>query len=301
MKDFPLLTSEDIEVKIKQVTKAGALALLYKTARVDRKILNKVFGPLNWTSDYKVVKDNLYCGIGIREDDKHDFVWKWDCGIESRSDDEGNEKKGEASDAFKRAGFQVGIGEELYTAPFIWLSVATEQQNGKWRLADPYAKYIVTHIAYNEETRVITELDICNAKTSVMVYSYRMPTTGAMAKKMVETISTPAAPAKTEEPKDKTVASTNTVKKEKAKTKVVKEEPAVVNPIEKKKDLRTLVSGIGHIVKKMFETDGNADRYNQIIKEVTGDTTFKCNKATEEDYDTVLAIYNKLASGEHNG
>ena len=67
MIDIPLLTSEDIEVKVKQVTKSGALALLYKTARVDRRILNEVFGVLNWTNDYKVVKDNLYCGIGIRE------------------------------------------------------------------------------------------------------------------------------------------------------------------------------------------------------------------------------------------
>ena len=64
---FPLLTSEDIEVKVKQVTKTGALLLLYKTARVDAQILDEVFGVTNWTTDVKEVKGNLYCGIGVRE------------------------------------------------------------------------------------------------------------------------------------------------------------------------------------------------------------------------------------------
>ena len=124
MKDR-LLTKDEIEVKVKQVTSKGAVLLLYKTARVDMAILDEIYGAMNWQCDYKVVNDNLYCGIGVRNNETNEWVWKWDCGIESRADGEGNEKKGEASDAFKRAGFKWGIGVELYTAPFTFAQVET--------------------------------------------------------------------------------------------------------------------------------------------------------------------------------
>ena len=149
------LNKNEIEVKVKQVTAKGAVLLLYKTARVDMAILDETFGAMNWQSDYKVVKDNLYCGIGVRNKDTENWVWKWDCGIESREDGEGNEKKGEASDAFKRAGFKWGIGTELYTAPFTFAQVETEEvgkdKNGKpiYRLKDRFAKFSVQGIWYD--------------------------------------------------------------------------------------------------------------------------------------------------------
>ena len=76
MINFPLLTSEDIEVKVKQVTKTGALLLLYKTARVDAKILDEAVGPMNWCCSYREVKDNLFCCVGIREKSDEEFVYK---------------------------------------------------------------------------------------------------------------------------------------------------------------------------------------------------------------------------------
>lgn len=296
MKTIPLLTPEDIEVKIKQVTKSGALALIFKTARTDRRILNQVYGPLNWTSDYKTVKDNLYCGIGIRESSDQDFVWKWDCGIESRSDDDGNEKKGEASDAFKRAGFQIGIGEELYSSPLIWLDVETvEKGNGKWVLKDPFAKYVVTHIAYNEETRVITELEISNAKSNIVVYKWHIPASGAVAKRMVKTL--PVDAAAKEESADtppweaQTPSQTSPDAQNSTKTS-----PASSTLPTEKLPLKTLIASIGGMVKKMYAKDGNASVYSSIVKEVSGSDTFKCNTATEEDYDTVWGIYQKLTA-----
>ena len=60
MNEPRLLTREDIEVKIKQVTEKGVLALLYKTARTDMQILDETYGPLNWDTDYKEIKGNLY-------------------------------------------------------------------------------------------------------------------------------------------------------------------------------------------------------------------------------------------------
>ena len=126
MINFPLLKAEDIEVKVKQCTKSGVLLLLYKTARTDAKYLDEIVGPMNWECKYQEIKGNLYCGVGIREEIGQDFVWKWDCGIESDQDD-GQEKKAEASDAFKRACSRLGIGRELYTSPKIWADITTVQ------------------------------------------------------------------------------------------------------------------------------------------------------------------------------
>ena len=171
MRKFRLLKADEIEVKIKQVTEKGAVALIYKTSRVDMDILDETVGAENWQSEYSEIKGNLYCGIGIR-DDVSGWVWKSDCGIESRSDGEGNEKKGEASDAFKRAGVQWGIGRELYTAPFIFLSLPTvANQNGKgYKLKNPFLKFEVSEIGYDEAGR-ITKLSIIDEKRAE-VYKY---------------------------------------------------------------------------------------------------------------------------------
>ena len=97
--EFPTLEADDIEVKVKKVGKTGTSVLLYKTARTDMEYLDKVVGIDNWQCDYKEIKGNLYCTIQIWDDDKKHWISKVDCGIESREDGDGNEKKGEASDA----------------------------------------------------------------------------------------------------------------------------------------------------------------------------------------------------------
>ena len=152
------LKADEIEIKVKQVIKtekwSGFAALLYKTARVDMDILDKEYGAENWQSDYKVVKDNLYCGIGVYDKEKKEWVWKWDCGIESRKDPDGNEKKGEASDAFKRAGFKWGIGRELYTSPKILIPADVIVKDGKNYLKDPYATYSVQSVEYDENNNI---------------------------------------------------------------------------------------------------------------------------------------------------
>ena len=151
---FRLLNADEIEVKVKQVTEKGAVALLYKTARIDMDLLDELFGAGVWECDYKEIKGNLYCGIGVKQADGT-TIWKWDCGIESREDGEGNEKKGEASDAFKRAGTKWGVGRELYTAPFIFLKVETESNGGKtYKLKDKYQSFDVTEIGYDENRRI---------------------------------------------------------------------------------------------------------------------------------------------------
>ena len=164
---FRLLKEDEIEVKVKQVKEAGAVLLLYKTARTDMDLLDETVGPFNWGCDYKEIKGNLYCGIWILNDSENvlkDIIWKWDCGIESRADGEGNEKKGESSDAFKRAGFKWGIGRELYTSPFIWIpsdKVNIINRNGKLATFD---KFSVEKIAYDDNGD-ISGLAIKNDRT----------------------------------------------------------------------------------------------------------------------------------------
>ena len=302
MINIPLLTTEDIEVRVKQVTKSGAVALLYKTSRVDRRILNEVFGLMNWTSDYKTVKDNLYCGIGIRESKEDPFVWHWDCGVESREDEEGNEKKGEATSAFKRAASQIGIGEELYSSPQIFLEVATQAKGDKYVLANPKAKYVVTHIAYNEKTRKITELEICNAVTDVKVFSWKIANSGAMAKKMIRTL---ADETEEEEEEDEEESSDNGTENASDPVKLesdsTKESRGAFEEPEEKPTLKKLVVSIGTMVKKLYTEKGNANEYTEIVREVTGGDSFKCNSATDEDYDTVYKIYKSLITKGYSG
>lgn len=169
---FRLLKADEIEVKVKQIKQNGSVFLLYKTARTDMALLDETVGPMAWQSDYRVINDNLYAGIGIHSAELG-WIWKWDCGVESREDGDGNEKKGEASDAFKRAGFKWGIGRELYTAPFIWISsdvIPTVPMGNNWKLKNAFAKYSVSKIGYNEK-REITMLEIVDDKGRT-VYTY---------------------------------------------------------------------------------------------------------------------------------
>ena len=116
--NIPLLTAADIECRVQSVSRArsgqvGAVLLLYKDARVDMRILDQVFGPGNWARTHEVINGNLFCNIDIWDAQKGVWVRKQDVGVESNTEKE----KGQASDAFKRAGFNVGIGRELYTGP----------------------------------------------------------------------------------------------------------------------------------------------------------------------------------------
>lgn len=211
--EFPLLTADQIEVKVKQVTPKGAVLLLYKTSRTDMEILDAVVGPMNWSDDYREIKGNLYCGIGIREDGER-WVWKWDCGIESRADGDGNEKKGEASDAFKRAGFKWGVGRELYTSPFMFAKVETvpSEKGRGYELKDKFARFDLKEIGYTG--RVISHLVITDNKGAV-VYSYgkgAMPVGSAEAaqeagRKKLEQINAKAAEAAKNSPSARQAAT----------------------------------------------------------------------------------------------
>lgn len=181
-----LLKANEIEVKIKQVKENGVAVLLYKTARTDMDMLDEEFGAENWQCAYEEIKGNLYCKIGVWFEKKSQWIWKQDCGIESREDGEGNEKKGEASDAFKRAGFKWGIGRELYTAPFIWISSDVIKIEKSKITGKPITKesFSVSKIGYNDN-REINMLEIVNEKGKT-VYTFGSKTPIKMEKPISE-------------------------------------------------------------------------------------------------------------------
>lgn len=130
---FRLLKEEEIDARIGSVFKGGYTLLLYKNARVDMQLLDDTVGAFNWQRKHNELKGNLYCSVGIYDDENKQWVWKEDAGAESFSDKE----KGEASDSFKRACFNWGIGRELYTAPFIFVEAETEYDAEKRRYVLP--------------------------------------------------------------------------------------------------------------------------------------------------------------------
>lgn len=150
MKEIPLLTANDVECRIKKITNEGAVLLLYKTARVDMRILDEVYGSMNWQRHHEVINNNLFCTISVWDSEKSQWVSKQDVGTESNAEAE----KGQASDAFKRAGFAWGIGRELYDAPFIWIS-------GK---VSKYDRFHVTDIQYDREKQEFIRLVIFDDK-----------------------------------------------------------------------------------------------------------------------------------------
>ena len=110
---FRELKSDEIDVRIAQINQKGATLLLYKDARCDMNILDETVGAFNWKREH--TRDNANCIVSLWDENKKEWVSKEDTGTESFTEKE----KGLASDSFKRACFNWGIGRELYTAPFI--------------------------------------------------------------------------------------------------------------------------------------------------------------------------------------
>lgn len=113
--EFRTLKAEEIDVRVSQIDKTWATLLLYKDARVDQNILDESVGAMNWQKHYS--RENANCIVSIWDEDKKQWVEKEDTGVESFSQAE----KGLASDSFKRACFNWGIGRELYTSPSIFI------------------------------------------------------------------------------------------------------------------------------------------------------------------------------------
>lgn len=154
---FRLLTADEIDCRISTVTEKGVSILLYKDARCDMNILDETVGPENWQRSHELINGNLFCNVGVKCGSE--WVWKQDVGVESYTEKE----KGEASDSFKRACFNWGIGRELYTAPFMWIPngvASIINDSGKWKC---YDRFKVSRIDY--DGRKIAFVEVENVKT----------------------------------------------------------------------------------------------------------------------------------------
>ena len=165
MEEIRLLSKEDIDVRVaqtniynnngQQVVKVNLL--LYKNARVDMKILDELFTPMGWKRTHKLIGDRLYCCVEVYNPETKEWVCKEDVGVESNTEAE----KGQASDSFKRACVNWGIGRELYTAPKISIELNeneyTKDQNSRIKV---WAYFSVKSIGYDSKTRTITSLEI---------------------------------------------------------------------------------------------------------------------------------------------
>lgn len=160
-----LLTADEIECRVGTISEKGLSLLLYKDARVDMRLLDEVYGPMNWQRTHEVIGGNLYCNVQIYDVQKKQWISKMDVGTESYTEKE----KGQASDSFKRACVSVGIGRELYTAPFIWVSAGKCNIQPKDNRYITYDKFRVKEIAYNDNREIIG-LTILNQDDKV-VYS----------------------------------------------------------------------------------------------------------------------------------
>ncbi|GEM_PF-631187 len=168
MNKFRELRADEIECRVGTCNERGFTILLYKNARCDQSILDETVGADNWQRDHKEVKGNLFCGVSIWDESKKQWITKWDCGVESNTEKE----KGEASDSFKRACFNWGIGRELYTSPFIYIKGHTEKNN-KNKDVPTYRTLSVESIAYSDGK--ISKLSILGDGDRIYTFNGDLP------------------------------------------------------------------------------------------------------------------------------
>ena len=164
---FRPLTKDEIDCRVATCKENGVSLLLYKDARVDQNILDETFGIFGWQRSHQLIDGNLYCTVSIRNPETGEWIHKQDVGKESNAEKE----KGQASDSFKRACFNLGIGRELYTAPFIWIpkELVTIKKDNKGK-DTTYDKFSV--ISIRTEGGKIVQLEIQNDTRKCVVYTY---------------------------------------------------------------------------------------------------------------------------------
>ena len=164
MNMFRTLRADEIDCRIAQVKDNGLSLLLYKDARCDQNILDEVVGPYKWKREHS--RDNRNCTVSIWSNELQQWISKEDTGTESNTEKE----KGLASDSFKRACFNWGIGRELYTAPFIWIQAKDckiVEYKGKKACFD---RFTVKGIGYTDG--VISGVEIKNQATGKICFKW---------------------------------------------------------------------------------------------------------------------------------
>ena len=163
---FRPLRADEVDCRVAMCKANGVSLLLYKDARCDMNILDETVGPERWQRHHS--RDNANCTVAIYFPTMDQWVEKEDTGTESNTEAE----KGLASDSFKRACFNWGIGRELYTAPFIW--VKADECTIQQRTSNSYScsdRFRVAEMTV--EAGKITSIAIANeSRKGAIVYRY---------------------------------------------------------------------------------------------------------------------------------
>ena len=241
MKDIKIraLRADEIECKVAQVIDGKVQLLLYKDARCDYRILDETFGTLGWSDCYSRIGDVLFCSIMVYDEDTGMWIQKQNCGVESAF---GDKEKGEASDACKRACFNLGIGRELYTKIPIWINTETVPAGTKgdkkfYKLKNPFQSWYVSYIETDNEKEKIMYIEISDNKTKQVVFKWGI-------KGQIKTENNKAN-------------ITNTPANKKPSETIVKpvEQPKVVNK-EQLDELMKEANGRGDLVVKIAQDCG---------------------------------------------
>ena len=168
MKEIRLLKADEIECRVGTINERGLSILLFKDARVDQKLLDETFSPMGWKRSHQEIGGNLYCTVSVWDEGKKQWIDKQDVGLMGTI----GKEKGQASDSFKRACFNWGIGRELYTAPFIWIpadqvAIQVKDVDGGGKKYYTSEQFRVAAIEYNDE-REIRMVSIENSRRHIL-------------------------------------------------------------------------------------------------------------------------------------
>ncbi len=166
--EIRLLNADEIECRIAAINEKGLSLLLYKDARVDQRILDETFGMFGWKRSHQSIDGNLYCTVEIRDRETGEWIAKQDVGTTGYAEKE----KSQASDSFKRACFNWGIGRELYSAPFIWIPASKVQIQKKDNRFYCSESFHVTSISYSR-FREIAGLQLASDRGGV-IFEWKM-------------------------------------------------------------------------------------------------------------------------------
>lgn len=169
-----LLRADEIECRVSIVRENGLSLLPYKDARVDQRILDETFGPFGWQRSHQCIDGNLYCTVSVYDKATGTWISKQDVGTTGYTEKE----KSQASDSFKRACFNWGIGRELYSAPFIWIpagraTIRQDKAKGRSYCND---RFSVQSIGYDEKREIATLMIANDTAAGQIVYEMRKDT-----------------------------------------------------------------------------------------------------------------------------
>ena len=167
--EFRDLRADEVECRVVHIVENRGLFLVpYKDARCDMNILDETVGPMNWKREH--CRENANCVVSIWDDKKEQWISKEDTGTESNTE----AQKGLASDSFKRACVNWGIGRELYTAPIIWVKASDCEikRNDKGKLE---CKTVFNVEQFEVKNKKITLIEISANGKRVFIWGSEKP------------------------------------------------------------------------------------------------------------------------------